>query len=60
MTSETKYQKGDRVEHDEFGEGTVQSVERVEKPSDGDEVFYVVYMDDGRTRNLKASELSGA
>lgn len=57
-TNEAKYGKGDAVVSKKYGKGTVLSTESVEKPSDGDHTFYVVKMNDGSTRNLKAAELS--
>lgn len=51
-------QGGDRVVHEVHGAGAVASKEFVENPSDGDKTMYVVRMDDGETRNFKASELT--
>lgn len=52
-----EHNAGDAVVSKAYGHGIVEQIAFVEKPSDGDSTMYVVRMDDGSTRNLKAAEL---
>ncbi len=55
--TDTRYKKGDRVNAGKYGGGLVVDVASVELASDNDNTFYVVEMDDGRRRHLKARDL---
>lgn len=52
-----EYNTGDAVVSKVHGKGVVETVAFVEKPSDGDSTMYVVRLEDGTTRNLKAADL---